>query len=458
MADVTSSSTLPVLDQRAVQLAHSLDIYLQLKIRRRSILSGDERHLIKFITSNYLPDQTPYFPRQFSRSENGLKQAAKLLRQNTEQLRQTQEYLTWKEQLQSLLTIPLEILLQITSGLSTKDLNALTQVSRYFEFSLTDTLYRRHKDSVLRWGVRREMPGTVCKALHAGANPNVKYRGEWSVLWRAVCGRNKVALRDLARIGDFHRVWRGEFLDKTTQLGHQSQYQIVQLLLAFGADPNTRMRQMSVLYLACVLSSHELMKLLLKAGANPNGKNSRHQTALHAAAWKMCWTSIELLMETPGIDPDPQDLLGCTPLAYGARTPMRFPISSMKKFMQRPEINVNQEDGEGRTPLYHSIEAGNHAVSRMLLKEPRVDPNAGGDENMPLFFAVRRNMTLMVELLLSHKGIRPNLGTASGLTPIMQAKADHNEDLVGLLLAAGADFKIPACPMNHRAEPTDNFW
>lgn len=75
----------------------------------------------------------------------------------------------------------------------------------------------------------------------------------------------------------------------------------------------------------------------------------------------------------------------------------------LKALLERSEINVNQPDDHGRTPLHHAIQQGSVAMVSLLLEHPAIDVSyADNDRRTPLDLAVLRANTLMIRLLLPH--------------------------------------------------------
>jgi ankyrin repeat protein len=185
----------------------------------------------------------------------------------------------------------------------------------------------------------------------------------------------------------------------------------VKALLNAGADPVKRSRQggASALLVAAQRQRYEMVKLLLKAGANPNDANNYGVTALIAA------------VATSG---------------------------------------VGAEGGDGN-------EGANSASAKTLrlLLDAGADVNAASDSgNTPLAEAsLHANRPAMVALL--DAGANPNVksaaGVGGGVTPLMIAAVKGDVELLGRLVASGADVnfvsekKLTALAMAMRA-PASN--
>ena len=89
--------------------------------------------------------------------------------------------------------------------------------------------------------------------------------------------------------------------------------------------------------------------------------------------------------------------------------------------------------------FYKAAEAGKENTIHELLAQG-VKPDLKDSRNVsPLWIAVLHGHLRVVELLLDTGGVDINLESISGRTPIFWAAAHGYEDIVGLLLRAGAD-------------------
>lgn len=122
-----------------------------------------------------------------------------------------------------------------------------------------------------------------------------------------------------------------------------------------------------------------------------------------------------------------------------------------------PNVNVNQTDDFGVTPLLVIAARGNVALGQRLI-DMGADVNQTDElDDTPLLVAVRNKKKAFVVLLLEQEGINPNVqarsledGISPGETPLTQALTPNegfeeidDKELVELLLGSGANPNIP---------------
>ncbi|KAK0077002.1 hypothetical protein PV325_004566 [Microctonus aethiopoides] len=86
-----------------------------------------------------------------------------------------------------------------------------------------------------------------------------------------------------------------------------------------------------------------------------------------------------------------------------------------------------------RGPIHFAAESGHVNVLRVLLKEPRINPNLEAGRETALHFAVRRNDTECVKILLDHNA-NPNIPNVKGATPIHVAAITGRLEIIDTLL------------------------
>lgn len=157
------------------------------------------------------------------------------------------------------------------------------------------------------------------------------------------------------------------------------------------------------------------VRLLLDAGANVNGCDSEGRTALRAAAW------------------GGHEEIVLTLLDYGAQ--------------------INKADSKGRTPLIAAAYMGHHETVEILLNHNAEVDLADGDGRTALSVTVLRVPTASaikgygaVASLLLERGADPGHRDNDGMTPLLLAAYEGHEDVVELLLEAGADVDESAGP------------
>nr|XP_020476967.1 ankyrin repeat domain-containing protein 50-like [Monopterus albus]XP_020476968.1 ankyrin repeat domain-containing protein 50-like [Monopterus albus]XP_020476969.1 ankyrin repeat domain-containing protein 50-like [Monopterus albus]XP_020476970.1 ankyrin repeat domain-containing protein 50-like [Monopterus albus]XP_020476971.1 ankyrin repeat domain-containing protein 50-like [Monopterus albus] len=152
----------------------------------------------------------------------------------------------------------------------------------------------------------------------------------------------------------------------------------------------------------------EAVRLLLDAGADVDGCDSEGRTALRAAAW------------------GGHEEIVLTLLDYGAQ--------------------VDKADSKGRTPLIAAAYMGHHEAVEILLDHNAEVNLADGDGRTALSVAALCVPTAAgvkgygeVASLLLERGADPGHRDNDGMTPLLLAAYEGNDDVVELLLEAGAD-------------------
>ncbi len=202
------------------------------------------------------------------------------------------------------------------------------------------------------------------------------------------------------------------------------QKQVVELLLAHGADPNLY-EEPSPTYLTKTLhtplhmavannTSKEIIELLIAYGAN-------------------------LAARTKTFFSDKTRGGGCTALH----------IAAMEGYLEIAEVfitrgtHVNARDANYSTPLHYAVSSGQREVATLLLaRGADVDAqNYRGETSLHLLaaFSTPKN-TELAELLVSHKATL-NLYDSDGSAPLHVAAREGNSDMIKFLLRRGADPK-----------------
>ncbi|KAK7938792.1 hypothetical protein WMY93_002118 [Mugilogobius chulae] len=152
----------------------------------------------------------------------------------------------------------------------------------------------------------------------------------------------------------------------------------------------------------------EVVRMLLDAGADVDGCDSEGRTALRAAAWGGHEEIVMILLEY-GASFDKADCSGRTPLIAAA---YMGHVETVEILLDHG-AEVNFADGDGRTAL---------SVAALCV------PTAAGV----------KSYGEVVSLLLE-RGANPGHRDRDGMTPLLLAAYEGNEDIVELLLEAGAD-------------------
>ena len=114
-------------------------------------------------------------------------------------------------------------------------------------------------------------------------------------------------------------------------------------------------------------------------------------------------------------------------------------LEAAKVLLERGAVQSNSM--EGATPLVIALQYKHPHIALLLLEDgypdPHLDAQVPSDGSSALLVSVISGYKEVVQRLL-HLGADPNISTSRGVTPLSQAAALHKEDLVRLLLEAGA--------------------
>ena len=151
----------------------------------------------------------------------------------------------------------------------------------------------------------------------------------------------------------------------TTALEHavrNGNRQMVQLLLAAGADVNTRDEGgQTVLMMVNEDATTDLVWDLLNAGANVNQKDKEGNTPLIEAAGVNSIEVLRTLLDA-GADITAKNEEGETPLMMAASAGL---VNNVRALLLAGS-DLNQRNGEDKSALSQAIENGHHAVIRLL--------------------------------------------------------------------------------------------
>jgi ankyrin repeat protein len=250
------------------------------------------------------------------------------------------------------------------------------------------------------------------------------------------------------------------------------QTQVVQLLLAWHADPNAPMNgrfghSEIPLHYAARNGNVLMASILIKGGAQVNANGPTGPTALHAAVANGNLDLIRLLIEN-GADLNARDAEGASPLddavwrgsldtvaillahgahlndadtqtgatlineaAYRGDTPL---IRYLLQF--HPDLGI--PDQRGYSPLDNAVRMGKEDAALLLLEAQPKERQTPQFLGKTMDDAARKDESLLVEALLRH-GAPVNGTLPSGNTPLDAAAFAGAVKVVAVLLNDGAD-------------------
>lgn len=99
----------------------------------------------------------------------------------------------------------------------------------------------------------------------------------------------------------------------------------------------------------------------------------------------------------------------------------------IKELLKHPEVNLNERDDEGKTPLFYAVSAGNIGAVVQLLGKDNVNPNlADNCKDTPLAIEIANGSYDMVACLLSSPKIERNQVNSAGDSALsLSARLGH---------------------------------
>ncbi len=229
----------------------------------------------------------------------------------------------------------------------------------------------------------------------------------------------------------------------------------VRSLLAQHASVNTpQIDGATALLWAAHFDQFEILQVLLAAGADATAANRYGITPLSEACVNGDAPMIEALLQA-GADPNRSTMEGETPLMTAARTGNPRALGAL--LAHSAAVNA-AEKWRGQTPLMWAAAEGHpEAVQVLLAHGADIDANSGvfdftglrpqaGSVGMslsrggftPLLFAARQGHLDTVRTLVeAHAGL--NLPDPDGATPLLIAIINFHYDVAGYLIDQGAD-------------------
>ncbi len=283
----------------------------------------------------------------------------------------------------------------------------------------------------------------------------------------ALCGFHGLVERHIAKYPQHVRARCGRFGTPLHSSVLQGRTEVVQILVAHGADINSRggyeMTALHValtnghldttkwlldhgadvtaqtlfgatpLHLAAFSGQPEVARILLEHNAQANARSHRGRTPLHHALMNGHLEVARLLLDH-GANADARDDSGNSLLYWAAANGSLDLIQMLLK--QHAEVNARND--EGSTPFHTASNGGQLKVVRLLLDhaaDAHVRDNTG---KTPLHLAAASGHLKVSQILLELK-TEINARDSEGRTPLHYASRDGTPDVAQLLLGHDAD-------------------
>jgi ankyrin len=217
--------------------------------------------------------------------------------------------------------------------------------------------------------------------------------------------------------------------------------EIAALLIKKGVNLNARANINALNYtpldLATKLDRVELVQLLLANGANPTVSEEGFRT-FYWAAEKGHLNIVNLLLANYPEFINKMDQDGCTLLSLAAQ----HGHVDIARLLLEKGADPNMHTENGFTPLHWAADNGKLELVNLLLERgASLNDAANQDSFTPLHLAVDQNYVEVSRLLLE-KGADPNIAAENGTTPLHWAAYNGHIEQINLLIEKGANINV----------------
>lgn len=209
----------------------------------------------------------------------------------------------------------------------------------------------------------------------------------------------------------------------------------VQAALAAGADPDARDPSgWTPLMLAVAQRDLSIMEVLLAAGADIEAVDEGGRTALIEAAFGGSPPVVRLLLEA-GADPDVRDAFGRTARSLAVSLGHQAVVSQIDAFLALRTASQADAEAEARAAAQAELRA--LASQADGLRQARLRADLAAQPR--IFLAIARDTPPATVREALELGADVTVLDDFGQSPLMYAAAGNVPEVIGLLLAAGAD-------------------
>ncbi|KAJ8510161.1 hypothetical protein OPV22_000595 [Ensete ventricosum] len=328
-----------------------------------------------------------------------------------------------------------------------------------------------------------ESTGTILRMLLQHHSPNAPHHGRTLLHHAILCANPRAVDTLLARGADCELPVRtsrkNEFrpIHMAARLGLAS---VLQILIDKGCDLNPRTDTGETALMLCArYRRDECLRILVSAGADLGLVSSAGVSAAAVAAsghWSVSFQHAVLDAIRQGTFPRSSDRNVFSPIMFVARC---GDVGTLEMLLTRPDVDVDEQDENGQSPVMAAAGAGHVDAFRVLLfagANMKLRNKAGetafelsrSNENRDLFeqamleftlergnaggfhalhFAARRGNMAAVHLLIK-RGSDVDAVDGDGYTPLMLAAREGHAETCEFLILRGAKCDI----MTHRGE------
>jgi ankyrin repeat protein len=211
----------------------------------------------------------------------------------------------------------------------------------------------------------------------------------------------------------------------------------VEELIASGADveswSNLGSHSHTPLMYAVYKGHYEIAEMLIEAGADVNAAHDTTHTVLYHAleSYQVSPVVIQLLVDE-GVRMD------YTPLLWAMESPVSNEIPQILAILIEAGADVNKRDRNGTTVLINAVKSRKiECVDTLLRFDADIDATDESTGRSALAWAVAMSAPKTVQRLIE-AGADLRVRDESGNTPLMIAKSNGSEEIVKLLIDAGA--------------------
>ena len=315
--------------------------------------------------------------------------------------------------------------------------------------------------TALHWAIYNDDTELAMRLVKAGADVNARNDYGATPLSQAAVTGNVHVIRELLKAGADVESANADGQTALMVLARTSNVEAARLLLKRGAKVDTReqWRDQTALMWAAAEAQPAMVKLLIEHGADVNARSKVNEwerqvtaeprmqarpsggfTPLLYAARRGCAECARLLVKA-GADPDLTDPDGVSPLLLAT---LNFSFDTAA-FLVEQGVDVNKWDTWGRAPLYAAVDMNTLPISGRA-DRPSADKTTG-IQLIAMLLKSGANPNMQLKLFPPYRSLRDDRGADTlltvGATPLLRAAKAGDVEAVKLLLAAGARPDLP---------------